>query len=97
MEARSRVEDYFLIEILFYSHLNVSDWVAWFCTLVWVASGYGPLCAKRRSVAALLVYAYHADSQGVLHTQTRREYTHTDSQRVQPLILVIIQEGSQEN
>ena len=28
----------FLIEILFYSHLNVSDWVAWFCTLLWVAS-----------------------------------------------------------
>ena len=74
MEARSRVEDYFLIEILFYSHLNVSDWVAWFCTLVWVASGYGPLCAKRRSVAALLVYAYHM-------IQTRREHNRTDSQR----------------
>ena len=57
MEARSRVGAYFLIEILFYSHLNVSDWVAWFCTLYLVASGYGPLCAKRKSVAALLVYA----------------------------------------
>ena len=33
MEARSREERHILIN---YNHSHVRDWVAWFCTLVWV-------------------------------------------------------------